>query len=92
MPLCRSSGEKLRVAYGRGELEPLIQNVLFPNESLEIKLPNRVVARGTGTGPSYAFNVHQDYGLTPEEYAQHATANTPTQVHLFINIHHSSRS
>eukprot|EP00439_Symbiodinium_sp_Y106_P044936 s1402_g5.t1 len=56
---------KVRTIYAK-EIEPLIRELL--PSAAEICFPSRVVRRGPG-GPSpfYAYRVHQDFGLYPED-------------------------
>jgi len=59
------------------EIEALIRDRLLPGRKLEIRQGPYLVRRGPGTN-GYAQGVHQDHGLTPDDYQESLEAfSTP---------------
>ncbi|MCR6658659.1 MAG: hypothetical protein NVV72_04685 [Asticcacaulis sp.] len=59
------------------EIEALIRDRLLPGRRLEIRQGPYLVRRGPGSNP-YAQGVHQDHGLTPDDYMESLEAfSTP---------------
>lgn len=59
------------------EMEALIRDRLLPDRRLEIRQGPYLVRRGPGSNP-YAQGVHQDHGLTPDDYMESLEAfSTP---------------
>lgn len=59
------------------EIEALIRDRLLPGHKLEIRQSPHLVRRGPGSNP-YAQGVHQDHGLTPDDYQESLEAfSTP---------------
>ena len=59
------------------EIEALIRDRLLPGRKLEIRQGPYLVRRGPGSNP-YAQGVHQDHGLTPDDYMESLEAfSTP---------------
>ncbi len=59
------------------EIEALIRDRLLPDRKLEIRQGPYLVRRGPGSNP-YAQGVHQDHGLTPDDYMESLEAfSTP---------------
>ncbi|EGF91422.1 methyltransferase CmcJ [Asticcacaulis biprosthecium C19] len=52
------------------EVEALIRNRLMPGQRLEFEQGPFLIRRGPNTGNIYANGVHQDYGLTPDDYQE----------------------
>lgn len=69
----KPSGEDNDVAriYAH-EIEQIIRDVLLPDcQHLSINAPAAVLRRGPGTeNPFYAEGVHNDYGLSPDDYQE----------------------
>jgi len=57
------------------EIETIIRERLLPGRRLEVQQGPFLLRRGRDTAtPFYANGVHQDHGLTPEDYAQNVGA------------------
>jgi hypothetical protein len=63
------------------EIEAVIRSRLLPARRIEIQQNPFVVRRGRGTAnPAYGNGVHQDFGLTPEDYRQSIEAFTSPEI------------
>lgn len=63
------------------EIEALIRTRLLPGRAIEIRQPPRVLRRGPGTGnPAYGAGVHQDYGLTADDFQHSVAAFTTPEI------------
>lgn len=63
------------------EVETLIRTRLLPGRAIEIRQPPRVLRRGPGTGnPAYGAGVHQDYGLTADDFQHSVAAFTTPEI------------
>lgn len=57
------------------EIEDIIKNVLLPGKNLRVTRPEYLLRRGPGTAnPFYGITVHNDYGLTADDFADNAQA------------------
>jgi len=57
------------------EIEAIIRDRLLPERRLEIQQGPYLLRRGRGTAtPFYGEGVHQDHGLTPDDYAKNVGA------------------
>lgn len=63
------------------EVEAMIRNRLLPGRAVEIRQPPRVLRRGPGTNnPAYGAGVHQDYGLTADDFQHSVAAFTTPEI------------
>jgi hypothetical protein len=63
------------------EVEALIRTRLLPHRAIEIRQPPRVLRRGPGTdNPAYGAGVHQDYGLTVDDFELSVAAFTTPEI------------
>lgn len=63
------------------EVEALIRTRLLPGRPIEIRQPPRVMRRGPGTSnPAYGAGVHQDYGLTADDFQHSVAAFTTPEI------------
>ncbi|MDV6331856.1 CmcJ/NvfI family oxidoreductase [Asticcacaulis sp. 201] len=62
------------------EIDALIRHSLLPDLKLEIVQSPGLVRRGPGTHNPYALGVHQDYGLTPDDYQESLEAFSSPEV------------
>lgn len=63
------------------EVEALIRTRLLPGRPIEIRQPPRVLRRGPGTdNPAYGAGVHQDYGLTADDFQHSVAAFTTPEI------------
>ena len=57
------------------EVEALIRDRLLPGRNIEIQQPPYLLRRGAGTpNPFYGLAVHNDYGLTADDYEDNTAA------------------
>jgi hypothetical protein len=69
-----------QVATYNREVEQLIRTRLYPGRSVEVSAPPFVVRRGHGTDNAYAIGVHQDHGLTADDYQHNVAAFAGTEI------------
>ena len=63
------------------EVEALIRTRLLPGRRIDIRQPPSVLRRGPGTdNPAYGSGVHQDYGLTADDFQHSVTAFTSAEI------------
>lgn len=69
-----SDGAEVSRIY-MAEVEALIRTRLYPGRRLHVAQPPFVVRRGIGTNnPGYATGIHQDHGITADDYAHNIEA------------------
>lgn len=73
-------GDPAQVAIYNREVEQLIRTRLYPGRSMEVSAPPFVVRRGQGTDNQYAVGVHQDHGLTADDYQHNVAAFAGAQI------------
>lgn len=66
------------------EIETLIRTRLLPGEAIAVHQPSPPLRRGRGTStPQYGDGVHQDFGLTPDDFQEALEAFSTPEVGRF---------
>lgn len=75
-----AGGEMARVYFP--EIEALIRERLLPGRRMIVQQYTPPLRRGRDTAmPAYGGGVHQDYGLTPDDYVESVEAWAPPETH-----------
>lgn len=73
-------GENEVEKYYMAEVQSLIENALLPHKKVSIQQPNMVVRRGLETAnPYYGTGVHNDYGITADDFQENMEAFSTQQ-------------